>query len=114
MKSMIKKTVKPVKKMKEGGAKKCPPGYCPAGGAGAGGGCVYCGGAKWAGRILSAGFTALGNKVFKDASKKSAEKAAAKKAEEAAQNTPAAKFTKGLENKLKTQKRGGVVKSKKK
>jgi hypothetical protein len=114
MKTTNKKTVKSVAKMKEGGAKKCPPGYCPAGGAGAGGGCVYCGGAKWAGRILSAGFTALGNKVFKDASKKSAEKAAAKKAEEAAQNTPAAKFTKGLENKLKTQKRGGSVKSKKK
>ena len=113
MKTTNKKTVKSVAKMKEGGAKKCPPNYCP-GGAGGGGGCVYCGGAKWAGRILTAGLTALGNKVFKDASKSSAEKAAAKEAAKAEQNTPAAKFTKGLENKLKTQKRGGSVKSKKK
>jgi hypothetical protein len=111
MKTTNKKTVKSVAKMKEGG-QKCPPNYCPTGAGG--GGCVYCGGAKWAGRIFTAGLTALGNKVFKDASKKSAEKAATKKAEEAAQNTPAAKFTKGLENKLKTQKRGGSVKSKKK
>jgi hypothetical protein len=113
MKTTNKKTVKSVAKMKEGGAKKCPPNYCPDGNPNSHG-CVYCGGAKWAGRLLSTGIAALGNKLFKDASKKSAEKAAAKKAEEAAQNTPAAKFTKGLENKLKTQKRGGVVKSKKK
>ena len=94
--------------MKTSGAKKCPPNYCPD----TNDVCVYCGGAKWAGRILSTGLAALGNKVFKDASKKSAAKQAAKKAEEAAQNTPTAKFTKGLENKLKTQKRGGTVKSK--
>lgn len=106
----MKKTIKPIKKMKTGGAKKCPPNYCPD----TNDVCVYCGGAKWAGRILSTGIAALGNKIFKDASKASAEKRAAKEAEKAAQNTPEAKFKKGMDNKLKTQKRGGSVKSKKK
>jgi hypothetical protein len=108
MKTTNKKTVKSVAKMKEGGAKKCPPNYCP-GGAGGGGGCVYCGGAKWAGRILTAGLTALGNKVFKDASKRSSEKKAANEADK--------KETKDVLNTLKKtslKKKGGAVKSKKK
>jgi hypothetical protein len=115
----MKKTVKTIKKMSKGGEGGCPPGQCPEYEGGTRVGCKRCRAGIIAGLTTSiTGAGAVVGKMIGDKIKSVNEKQKAAKlvkaAEKAAQNTPTAKFKKGLEGKLKTQKRGGSVKSKKK
>jgi hypothetical protein len=94
-----------MKKMKVGGAKPCGPMLCPDGN----GSCINCPSGKKAGVIITAIASGMANAL--GGKKRQANEAAKKAAEEAA-NTPVAKFTKKLDETLKTKKRGGTVKKK--
>jgi hypothetical protein len=89
-----------IKKMKTGGAKPCGPLLCPDGN----GSCINCPSGKKAGVIITAIASGMANAL--GGKKRQANEAAKKAAEEAA-NTPVAKFTKTLNNKLITKKTGG-------
>lgn len=89
-----------IKKMKLGGAKPCGPMLCPDGN----GSCIDCPSGKKAGVIITAIASGMANAL---GGKKRKEKAAAAKVAEEAANTPVAKFTKSLNNKLITKKMGG-------
>jgi hypothetical protein len=94
-----------MKKMKVGGAKPCGPLLCPDGN----GSCVNCPSAKKAGVIITSIVSGMANAL---GGKKRKEKEATKKAAEEAANTPVAKFTKKMDETLKTKKMGGVTKKK--
>lgn len=94
-----------IKKMKLGGAKPCGPMLCPDGN----GSCINCPSGKKAGVIITAIVSGMANAL--GGKKRQANEAAKKAAEEAA-NTPVAKFTKKLDETLKTKKMGGVTKKK--
>lgn len=122
MKTMNKKTIKSVKKMNTGGSSgPCSAkGLCPEySGSTKTGKCIPCSAGVYGGLVGSAaaaigtGIKMIGDKIKSNNQKQKAAKLL-KSAKEAVQNTPTAKFKKDLDDKLKTQKRGGVVKSKKK
>jgi hypothetical protein len=91
-------------KMKLGG-KPCGPMLCRDGN----GSCIDCPSGKKAGVIITGIISGMANAL---GGKRRNEKAAAAKAAEEAANTPVAKFTKNLDNKLKTKKLGGATKKK--
>ena len=91
-------------KMKLGG-KPCGPMLCRDGN----GSCIDCPSGKKAGMIITSIVSGMANAL---GGKRRNEKAAAAKAVEEAANTPVAKFTKNLDNKLKTKKLGGAAKKK--
>jgi hypothetical protein len=94
-----------IKKMKTGGAKPCGPLLCPDGN----GSCINCPSGKKAGVIITSILSGMANAL--GGKKRQANEAAKKAAEEAA-NTPVAKFTKKLDETLKTKKMGGATKKK--
>lgn len=113
----MKKTTKPVKKMKAGGSAGCPPGQCPKYVGGKREGCEPCKAGILAGITAGlSGIAGVTGAIIKDKVKNAKEKQKVKEifnaAKKAKENTPTAKFKKDLKDKLKTQKRGGVVKSK--
>jgi hypothetical protein len=91
--------------MKTGGAKPCGPLLCPDGN----GSCINCPSGKKAGVIITSILSGMANAL--GGKKRQANEAAKKAAEEAA-NTPVAKFTKKLDETLKTKKMGGATKKK--
>ena len=100
-------------KMKTGGTSGCPPNQCKEWNIDKTSySCKPCNSVQVARATIAAIGTAVQNAFTSKAGKSRAANQAAKKAAEEAANTPVAKFTKSLDNKLNTQKRGGAVKKK--
>ena len=102
-----------IKKMKTGGTSGCPPNQCKEWNIDKTSySCKPCKSVQVARAAIAAISTAVQNAFTSKAGKNREANAAAKKAAEEAANTPVAKFTKKLDETLKTKKMGGATKGK--